>query len=81
MSNEIDSLIERFRHMVAREGGELTVVTASPEGVRLRYRAADAAPDCADGACVLPHRELEQLMGETFARKWPGIRVEVEAAR
>jgi Fe-S cluster biogenesis protein NfuA len=81
MSTEIESMIERFRHMVARDGGELTVVSASPEAVRLRYRAADAAPDCADGTCVLPHRELEQLMGETFARNWPGMRVEVEAAR
>jgi hypothetical protein len=81
MSTEIESLIERFRRMVARDGGELTVVTAGPEAVRLRYRPADAGPDCADGACVLPHRELEQLMGETFARQWPGLRVEVEAAR
>ena len=67
--------------MVARDGGELTVVTARPDAVRLRYRPADDGPDCADGACVLAHRELEQLMGETFARQWPGLRVEVEAAR
>jgi hypothetical protein len=81
MNTEIESLIDRFRRMVARDGGELTVVADSPGAVRLRYKAADADPDCADGTCVLPHQELEQLMGETFARQCPGFRVEVEAAR
>jgi hypothetical protein len=80
MNTEVESLIERFRSMVARDGGELTVVAADPDAVRLRYRPAASDPDCENGACVLPRRELEQLMGETFARQCPGLRVEVEAA-
>jgi Fe-S cluster biogenesis protein NfuA len=80
MNTEVESLIERFRRMVARDGGELTVVTAGPDGVRLRYRRPDPDAGCVDGACVMPHRELEQLMGETFARQHPGLRIEVEAA-
>jgi hypothetical protein len=81
MDPEIETLIERFRRMVAKDGGELTVVAAGPDAVRVRYRRAEADPECADGTCVLPHRELEQLMGETFARQRPGIRVEVQLAR
>jgi hypothetical protein len=80
MNAEIESLIDRFRRMVARGGGELTVVADTPDAVRLRYRSAEGDQGCVDGACVLPHRELEQLMGETFARQHPGFRVEVEAA-
>jgi hypothetical protein len=80
MDPEIETLIERFRRMVAKDGGELTVVEAGPDAVRVRYRLAGAGPECADGTCVLPHRELEQLMGETFARQRPGTRVEVEMA-
>jgi hypothetical protein len=81
MSTGIESLIERFQRMVARDGGELTVLSAGPEAVKLRYRPGDADPECADGVCVLPYRELEQLMGETFARQVPGVRLEIEPVR
>ncbi len=80
MDTEIEGLIDRFRQMVARNGGELTMLADSPGRVQLRYRPANAAADCADGTCVLPGRELEQLMGETFARQCPGVRVEIEVA-
>ena len=49
MSTGIESLIERFQRMVARDGGELTVLAAGPEAVKLRYRPGDADPECADG--------------------------------
>jgi hypothetical protein len=78
MSTGVESLIERFQRMVARDGGELTVLSAGPDAVRLRYRPGDADPECTDGVCVLPHRELAQLMGETFARQAPGIRLQIE---
>jgi len=81
MDPETESLVDRFRRMVARDGGELTVVAADAQTIRVRYRLAQAGPECVDGTCVLPHRELEQLMGETFARRRPGVRVEVEVAR
>jgi Fe-S cluster biogenesis protein NfuA len=77
-STAMESLIDRFRRMVARDGGELTVLAVTPGDVRLRYRAAAADPDCADGICVMPHRELEQMITETLARQWPGVRVHVE---
>jgi Fe-S cluster biogenesis protein NfuA len=78
MSTAMESLIDRFRRMVDRDGGKLTVLAITSEDVRLRYRAAEADPECADGVCVMPHRELEQLIGETLARQWPGVRVHVE---
>ena len=80
MSTGIESLIERFQRMVARDGGELTVLSADPQAVRLRYRPGDADPQCANGVCLLPRRELEQLMRETFARQAPGVRLEIEPA-
>jgi Fe-S cluster biogenesis protein NfuA len=80
-SAAMESLLDRFRRMVARDGGELTVLAITSDDVRLRYRAAEADPDCADGVCVLPHRELEQMITETLARQWPGVRVHVEPER
>jgi hypothetical protein len=35
-------------------------------------------PTCEDGACVMPHLELQDLMGETLARRDPDLRVVVE---
>jgi hypothetical protein len=81
VSTQIESLIGRFQRLVARDGGQLTVLSVSPEAVRLSYRAADADPECADGVCVLPHQELRQLMGETFARQAPGVRLDIEPAQ
>ena len=78
MSTAIESLLERFRRMVDRDGGRLTVLAITSGDVWLRYRAAEADPECVDGVCVLPHRELEQMIGETLARQWPGVRVHVE---
>jgi hypothetical protein len=81
MSTAMESLIDRFGRMVARDGGELTVLAVGPDEVRLRYRPAQADPECVDGVCVMPHRELEQLIGETLGRRWPGVRVRVEPDR
>jgi hypothetical protein len=81
MSTAIESVIDRFRRMVARDGGELTVIAVTPQDIRLRYRAAEADPECADGVCVMPHLELEQLIRETVVRQWPGARVRVEPGR
>jgi hypothetical protein len=81
VSAAVESLIERFQRMVARDGGELTVLSVGPKAVKLRYRPSEADPECTDGTCVLPHQELRQLMGETFARQAPGIRLEIEPAQ
>jgi hypothetical protein len=74
-------LLERFSRMVARDGGTLQLLAAGDGAIRVGYRPGSADPDCADGACILPGAELQELMSETAARQVPGIRVEVEVLR
>lgn len=80
-SAEVEALIARFRRLVQRDGGELTLLSADSAAIRVGYRIGDVDPDCADGACVLPEAELQQLMAETVARRSPGVRVDVEVIR
>jgi predicted metal-dependent peptidase len=77
----VTELIARFQRIVARDGGELTLLGADTDTIRVAYRVGAVDPDCADGACVLPEAELQQLMSETVARRSPGVRVEVEVRR
>jgi len=70
-------LVGRFNRMVRRDGGELALLSVSDGEVRVGYRLG-ADPTCEDGACVLPHLELQELMGETVARLHPETRVIVE---
>lgn len=70
-------IIDDFRHMVERDGGTLTLDAADDSEITLRYcRGGD--PECADGACVLPGADIEQLIRETLARRAPGVRVVVK---
>jgi hypothetical protein len=71
------SLVEQFGRMVRRDGGELSLLDVEGSVIRVGYRLG-ADPTCADGACVMPHVELEQLMNETVARRHPDMRVTVE---
>jgi hypothetical protein len=77
MTSVADTLVAQFERMVRRDGGELSLLGVQGDVIRVGYRAA-ADPTCADGACVLPHLELQQLMGETLARRDPALRVVVE---
>lgn len=77
----LTELIARFQRMVARDGGELTLLGADTDTIRVAYRLGTVDPECADGVCVLPEAELQQLMNETVARRSPGVRVEVELRR
>lgn len=81
MPSVADSLVEQFRRMVARDGGELTLLPSESDLIRVRYRPGAADPDCADGSCSLPEQELEQLMTETASRRRAGLRVQVEVQR
>ena len=77
MSTVAEKLVEQFGRMVERDGGELSLLGVDGNVIRVGYRPG-ADPSCADGACVLPHLELQQLMGETAARRDPALRIEVE---
>lgn len=75
---DIESLVQRFGRMVSRDGGSLTLLSCDDDLVRIGYHPGTADPDCADGVCVMPDRELEALMTETIARHDPRLRVRVE---
>ena len=73
-----DELVSQFNRMVSRDGGALSLLGCDGDVIRVGYHVG-ADPTCADGACVLPHVELQQLMAETLARRDPALRVVVEA--
>jgi hypothetical protein len=77
MTSVADTLVAQFERIVRRDGGQLSLLGVEDDLIRVGYRAG-TDPGCADGACVLPHLELQQLMGETLARRDPALRVVVE---
>jgi Fe-S cluster biogenesis protein NfuA len=67
---ELDSaltfVVERFNAMLAADGARLDVVSATPQGVTLRY-AAGADGGCE--ACVLDPDDLDVLVADALARQ------------
>jgi hypothetical protein len=80
MTSVADTLVAQFDRMVRRDGAELALLGVEADVIRVGYRVG-VDPGCADGACVLPHLELQQLMGETLARRDPALRVIVEVIK
>jgi Fe-S cluster biogenesis protein NfuA len=71
-----EALVEQFQQMVRRDGGTLSLLGLAPGVVKVGYtQGADSG--CADGTCMLPPAELEQLMTETVRRRSADLRVEV----
>jgi hypothetical protein len=70
------SLVAQFNRMVQRDGGSLELLGTDGGVITVGYRFG-SDPDCADGACVLPDAELQELMAETLARRDPSLRVVV----
>jgi Fe-S cluster biogenesis protein NfuA len=71
------SLVRQFDQMVKRDGSTVELVGVDGGVVRVAYRPG-VDPTCEGGACVMPHLELQDLMGETLARRDPDLRVVVE---
>jgi hypothetical protein len=78
MADDIEFLVQRFGRIVSRDGGSLTLLSRDGDVIRIGYHPGTADPGCADGACVMPDRELEALMTETIARHDPRLRVRVK---
>jgi hypothetical protein len=72
-----ETLVRQFDQMVQRDGGSVRLLGVADGVIRVGYRPG-VDPDCEGDACVLPHVELQQLMGETLARRDPGLQVSVE---
>jgi hypothetical protein len=67
-----EELVAQFDTMVRRDGGSVGLVSEGPDRIEVWYQPGQAAPDCADGVCVLPQEELRVLMAETLGRRSPG---------
>ena len=74
------TLVNQFDRMVRRDGGSVALIGVADGVIRVGYRPG-VDPDCADDVCVMPHVELEQLMGETLARRDATLTVVVELVK
>jgi hypothetical protein len=73
-----DQIVQQFGRMVQRDGGSLRLIGVEGNVIRLGYKAGHD-PECTDdGACVLPHVELREMIEETLARRAPDMKVSVE---
>jgi hypothetical protein len=75
--NVAETLVRQFDQMVQRDGGSLQLLGVEGGVVRVGYHPG-VDPTCEDGACVMPQVELQDLMGETLARRDPDLSVVVE---
>jgi Fe-S cluster biogenesis protein NfuA len=80
MNTVAANLVEQFDRMVKRDGGQLSLLGVEGDVIRVGYRFG-VDPTCTDGACVMPYLELQQLMGETLARRNPDLKVIVEVLK
>jgi hypothetical protein len=76
MIRTAESLVKQFDRMVKRDGGSVTIVGVEGPCITVLYKPG-VAPDCSDGACIMPHVELQSLMTETLARRDPAMSVRV----
>jgi hypothetical protein len=77
MSALAETLVAQFQRMVRRDGGDLALLGVDDGVIRVGYRMGSDA-NCAEGVCILPHLELQDLMNETAERRAPGTKVVVE---
>jgi hypothetical protein len=77
MSEAAESLVRQFQKIVSVDGGQLKLIAVENNTVRVGYKPG-VDPTCEDGVCVMPHLELQELMGETLSRRSPDLSVKVE---
>jgi Fe-S cluster biogenesis protein NfuA len=78
MSAVADAIVSQFSRMVQRDGGTLRLISEDGNVIRLGYKAGHD-PECTDdGACVLPHVELQDMIEETLKRRAPDMKVVVQ---
>ena len=71
------SLVARFDRMVRRDGGSVRLLAIEGPLLRLGYKPG-ADPECENGVCILPERELQAMIAEVLAAQAPELRVKVE---
>jgi hypothetical protein len=70
-------LVDSFARMVRMDGGSLHILSAEQGRIRLGYTPG-VDEECATGACVLPHLELQEMMREWLSRRDPAATVSVQ---
>jgi hypothetical protein len=70
-------LVNVFTRMVRADGGRLQILSVEDRNIRLGY-SPGVDEDCATGACVLPHLELQEMMREWLSRRDPAASVSVQ---
>lgn len=66
-------ILASFGRIASRDGGSVSILSEDEKTIRLAYQAG--APECADGTCVLPHAEFEEMVNEWLSRRAPGVRL------
>jgi hypothetical protein len=74
-----ENIVQQFGRMVQRDGGALRLIGVEGNLIRLGYKAGHDPACTDDGACILPHVELQEMIAETLARRAPDMKVSVEA--
>jgi len=73
-----ETIVTQFSRMVQKDGGALRLIGVEGNLIRLGYKAGHD-PECTDdGACVLPHVELQDMIEETLKRRAPDMKVLVQ---
>ncbi len=73
-----ETIVTQFSRMVQKDGGALRLIGVEGNLIRLGYKAGHD-PECTDdGACILPHVELQDMIAETLARRAPDMKVLVQ---
>ncbi len=70
-------LLASFTRIAATDGGRIELIDGEGARIIIGLTPGDAAP-CEDGACVLPHSELQQMMSEWLSRRAPDRSVTVK---
>ncbi len=73
-----ETIVTQFSRMVQKDGGALRLIGVEGNLIKLGYKAGHD-PECTDdGACILPHVELQDMIAETLARRAPDMKVLVQ---
>ena len=71
-----EALMKRFGPMVESQGGKMSLLGADDDTIRIGYTPTETS-SCDSDACILPHLELQDMLGEVLARRSPDLKVRV----
>lgn len=75
--NIAQELIGAFSRIIRMDGGEIEILSVEGNAIRFGYTPG-TDEECATGACVLPHLELQEMMREWLTRRDPAASVSIK---